>query len=492
MATIETEQKSALRLTVEKIIDAAVRGTHTYTPEALKNVLKTIRTKISSLKTIHDVKKFASNFVKNLRRSFPISAEQGSVLVAIILASIGFYYSQRVGENREDVHDIYDISIPCPTQVHNEKYEKWLHDDPINKIKSLTGPMGLTRMKFYGSRNCPTKIFYLFHDVHIFNHCKAFSQSTRIDHFMNDLINTSPYFIDFILETPEITPGQEGQIEENTYMNILRKKFIKCFTRQTRKQGECNLTSNTRFHFNDWRFNSKSFMSILTDFNIYNEIRFYEIDGMKVDGLKTKYNYVDSKLKIRELATELQPWFSKTTSQIDAYFRTEFRIAKQLDQCPTFVKNTIQKWISEKLDESESLGYISTLNRIGKVMEKDKTFDAKEKNWQIVQHSQEVAEILISLGMIYMDAYTVGRMFRSFKQRGREYHKDMRNVFVYTGAEHTANYINILTRLGCEKDFEVINPYVKTDFFSVTNVQQCIDLSNLGGWKLINTTDYNS
>lgn len=60
------------------------------------------------------------------------------------------------------------------------------------------------------------------------------------------------------------------------------------------------------------------------------------------------------------------------------------------------------------------------------------------------------------------------------------------------GAEHTANYINILIRLGCEKDFEVINPYVKTDFFSVTNVQQCIDLSNLGGWKLINTTDYNS
>lgn len=118
--------------------------------------------------------------MENLRRSFPISAEQGSVLVAIILASIGFYYSQRVGENREDVHDIYEISIPCPTQVHNEKYEKWLHDDPINKIKSLTGPMGLTRIKFYGSRNCPTKIFYLFHDVYIFNHCKAFHRAQEL------------------------------------------------------------------------------------------------------------------------------------------------------------------------------------------------------------------------------------------------------------------------------------------------------------------------
>jgi hypothetical protein len=405
------------------------------------------------------------------------------------LASIGFYYSQRVGEN---VHDIPEVqSGSCPTQVHSERYEKWLHNDPVNKIQHLTGPVGLTRMRFYGSRNCSTKIFYLFHDIHLFNACKAFSNSTRIDHFMNELINTAPYFIDFILETPEITPGQESQIEDDSYMNILRKKFIKCFTRQTRKQGECNLTSNTRFHFNDWRLNSKSLMSIVTTFNSYSEIRLFEIQRMPMDGFKKKYNYViDSKLKIRELATELQPWFSQTKSQIDAYFRTEFRIAKQLDKCSTFVKNIIQKWINEKLDEPEILGYISTLNKIGRVMEKDKKFDENEKDWQMIGPAHEVYDIVISLGMIYMDAYTVGRMFRSFKQHEREYHKDMRNVFIYTGAEHTKNYIDILTRLGCKKDFEVINPYENaTNWFSAMNVQQCIDISNLGGWDLLNTTD---
>ena len=125
-------------------------------------------------------------------------------------------------------------------------------------------------------------------------------------------------------------------------------------------------------------------------------------------------------------------------------------------------------WMNEKMKTPEVTNYMHSLRRWYENPTLE-TYDDIDR--------ADGLDMNINVLVIHMDAYTVARAFRKFHQKQKEYHKDMRNIFLYTGGAHTNNYIELLGRLGCVKDGEVVN----------WDDTQCIPVEQFTPWKLVDT-----
>ena len=165
---------------------------------------------------------------------------------------------------------------------------------------------------------------------------------------------------------------------------------------------------------------------------------------------------------------DMHQMLGHTISQWDTRLRIIMKVDKQLKECAPNVRDIINTWMNEKIKEPAYANYMHALRHWFE--------NPTLENYESVDPDRGVAfDFLI----VYMDAYTVARAFRKFHQKQNEYNKDMRNIFIYTGGFHTENYINLLGRLGCFKDGEVVNPHPK--------YTQCIPVEQFTPWKLVDT-----
>ena len=329
-------------------------------------------------------------------------------------------------------------------------YNTWIKKNSVNKVKNIEGPFGLTRMLFKGDDHCASKVFHLFHDVHVLTTTKCHDKpgTLQIVEFFDRLLTEPPYMIDFMLETYEY---DENDLD-GCYLTKLRNKFYQCFTRQTRLDGQCNVNlDRVRFHFNDVRLN-------------------WGPQRLELALNEWKKAMDENDSYIAEWTHDMYSMLGYSVDQWDTHLRKTLRVDKQLRQCSPQVRDIINVWMNEKLRDPE---YVAPLHAL-----KSWYANPTLENFEAVDPKRGFS-MNLDLLIIYMDAYTVARAFRKFHQKKNEYSKDMRNIFLYTGGFHTKNYIELLGRLGCVKDGEVVNPRPK--------YMQCIPVEQFTPWKLVDT-----
>ena len=334
-----------------------------------------------------------------------------------------------------------------PSDRRNPTYDTWIKENPVNQVKSIEGPYGLTRMYFKGDGHCASKVFHLFHDVHVLTTTACHGQpgTSQIDEFFDQLVSEPPYMIDFILETYE----HDGKGFEPCYLTRIRNKFDSCFMRRTRLAGQCHINhrDRVRFHFNDVRLNWSGIKRIESAMTRWRKaIEANDLNRANFDHF-------------------MHPMLGYTIAQWDTRLRKIMKVDKQLQECAPHVRDIINKWVAENIEQPRFTDYMHAL----KHWYENPTL----QNFKDIDPEKRV--LSFSILIVYMDAYTVARCFRKFHQKQNEYSKDMRNIFLYTGGFHTENYIELLGRIGCIKDIEIINP----------TRAQCISVERFTPWKLV-------
>lgn len=335
--------------------------------------------------------------------------------------------------------------------IHTPEYaSRWL-TAPFQRHENMLGPCRVVRM-YYEKDHCPSKIIYLMGDVHLrgsdtLQSCK---NSESVTDFMKQVVKTSPYMIDFVLETYEYEYTRNSNPTD--YLSDLRKEFNTCFHRGTRHTEDCQYRSvfqRVRFHFNDVRLNYKGIQNVQVTLKVFKNFNDHAYDFM-----------ID----------ELKPYV-KSTEEWKTFLMVEFKVTKQLEHCAPHVRQVILDWIDEQLKDPELNSYLDAFRSF---------VDTKDLTRIPTNPFGTGDELMI----IFMDAFTVGRMFRTFNKRHEEYSKDMRNVFLYAGNYHIKNYVTLLTRIGCTVSAET-GP---CEYSNVGLPKQCANVKKLTPWKLINTT----
>ncbi len=328
----------------------------------------------------------------------------------------------------------------------------------IHRAKFLLGPVGLTKMVCPETAEHSSKIIYLFHDVHsrvdTEEHC---AEGMHITDFMRKIVTKTPYVADFILETYEHEiPFSELREEERTanYLMDLRSKFGECFQRNRREEKCPYKTPNVRYHFNDTRNNS----------NLAEQMRTLNIVlGAWNAGVRNdkERHYIAN-------------WPARAMDGWHDYFMEEFKVSKQLLRCHPVVEKTIRAWITTQLQATDNFG-LADFNGF-----RQHVVDAGVSLAAPASHPFKSSRMPV----VYMDAYTVARMFRSFVKRGAEYNGDMRNVFVYTGFVHSANYIELLQQLDCRVEKTTGDGWRER---YPSHGVQCINVEAFTPWELLPT-----
>lgn len=284
-----------------------------------------------------------------------------------------------LGLTEEELKEAKAIPIGPPAE-HVPDYYVWQKDMMYEEVQ---GPKRLIRM-YLGPKNDPTKIIYLFGDIHTFLEPTACEESIRIDNYIMKWLREAPYRMDFILETYSV---DMDDIIIISHLGQLRSIFGNYFQRE--KKEDTAVMGGVRFHMNDWRFERRIFKEFETKYH------------------KQRY-FMD------------QVYWNKK-------FRRIFKVNKQLQHCSLDVQRIINKWINDQV----------ALLPDATMLDNSDYYTSKHRDY------------LIEYSIIFMDAYTVARMFRTFTQQEDEYAGEMRNIIVYTGDFHTENYIQLLRLLGC-------------------------------------------
>jgi hypothetical protein len=344
-------------------------------------------------------------------------------------------------------------------------------------------------MRFRGNTHCPSKIFYLFQDIHVRNKVTCESENRmHIEDFMTHVVERCPYDIDFILETYD----ENGiHTDKSCYLTEMRAKFDACFSRKLR--GECTWADSPskRFHFNDVRINYDFTLRRSGMKAQYENLFIYQDDDSKFPSFSAAYHSLSSLIK--------------TPQEWKDALMVAYKVNKQLSHCTEDVRLVITQWVNARVSAFEVL-MAQKLQRFQDFMQRIKDLGAVQESTGTATFEQvapalgdQVKRKFFSLTMVLgdfgtepllppviMDAYTVARMFRTFssKRHPSVHHAPMRNIFLYTGAAHSDNYVELLAALGCTVEVEASNARDgSTHIWS-----QCIDVTAFKPWPLIDTT----
>ena len=318
-------------------------------------------------------------------------------------------------------------------EVGQTNYNSWQTRGPIQKVERIVGPISLTQIQMHD------RVFYIFADEHtVYKHDHKHDPTEKplgmedIDfiEFLDLVLRTSPYPIDVIIETYTYDLGKDelvvhqnkdGSLRRLKYLERLHNEandkdlflrritdikdnelmlvkvsewFKKCLVPS--KRGRCRYSARHRFHNNDYR--------VSIDYLIAAE----ELLGPIPEAGKLKW------------LQQLKP------SELRKLLDGQFKIEEQLSNCDQDVAQIIRGWLEENtkdiFHEFVKLAYKFDSDFMTCMAESD-TF------------------------MALMDAYTMARSMRSFKEKSN--HNDtMRNIFMYVGFEHADHYVELLKRLG--------------------------------------------
>jgi len=307
---------------------------------------------------------------------------------------------------------------------------KFLTGKRFTMPKNILGPVSLVQMEH---PNYP-HIFYMFGDIHHkLGKCK---NSTAINHFIRNIINNLPVFIDVYLESPyKYKDYRAVDLPSGSYIYDTTKEFKKKLY-----EAEFKKCPTSRYHYTDIRslFETHKF-----DKGLVNLYVFDQWPVLNKEDYKEIFNFF-------------------------AFFSDE-------DSIP--VKRIIKQFSNiqiYEIREKLSKGFNDCLKRAKLSTEKMKLDLEPYENLDIPLYTSSIEKGLLSI-LEYMNAvieyYMLARVFRSYKKGTGKYNWASYNNILYTGRDHTFNMQDILEGLG----FSV----VIMSAAMVGERYQCLDVSDV-------------
>jgi hypothetical protein len=355
----------------------------------------------------------------------------------------------------------------------------------VNEIKYISGPVSLS---YYEIPETRQKI-YLFGDLHFSKekNCLGKNQDEymEIDDFFDALSVLTNKTVDIILEQRDYFNLKNEMNLEIDYFKKLNVNNLNIgyFEKIFKKYNDCLLDktncsekyNNIRLHLVDNRIGSHTYNGVLFFHLNYIISLLYETYQLNLKELKDKnFKYI---LKILEYYNN----FIINYSHRNNINNERLKITKQINSIPnSFIREKLLQYKDECIEKNER-----TLNEINKRINKlinkinnyIKTKDFSDLDY-ILQTIPKIYNKFVKFSVLYMDLYTLGRLFRDFKLKREEdlERKTMKNVILYVGQAHKANFdLFIQNYLG-------IQPVFKTE---VNNSQdyyhslRCINIEKL-------------
>ena len=296
----------------------------------------------------------------------------------------------------------------------------------------IEGPVGVSE---YFSKNM-AKHIYLFSDLHHKDKICTDVNIRRVhinDFLVSTLTDNADKVIDFYLEADfhskrldEIGKNYKTS-KEPSYLKDVRLKFNSCFLLCKDKVEKLCKYKNVRFHYSDVRVSMHFLMKLRRLENILRKLHDVNVNSLILTSCIKK-----SAFDLLEESTEMSLDHILDISKVNKQFNhiNDSNIRGMI----------IEYWM--KLGNIKYTNMINTLRELSSY--ELPRYNIFKQHKLISDHMKNLS----SLPVFVMDAYLIGRMFRSFDQNILNYSKDPKFIIVYAGREHIKNYADFFEYIG--------------------------------------------
>jgi hypothetical protein len=312
------------------------------------------------------------------------------------------------------------------------------------------------------------KDVYIFGELHDKN-TDCPEESMLIEDYLKRLLETTDVFIDLFVEIPVIKSVYEEKkgFEEYRLIKIL-KTLKKCVDIPTR--SECSLS---RIHYMDIR--DEEGVNITPLIDVMTEIFNIDRSEDKYDNMR---NYLLNNRKI--LIEIIDKIYNSDNQEFVNYILKDLfkhkKINKELSKIK-FEKSLLEEFISQSINDKiievketrKTLIKYINLFVLSLLKDEEILLERVEKSYQYIVI---FANILSGLLAIYVDVYTICRMFKEFDVSNiYNQPKEAHNIIVYAGSLHSGSITEFLVS---NLDFKVIESVNSTDKYN-----NCVDMTDI-------------
>lgn len=321
--------------------------------------------------------------------------------------------------------------------------------------KYISGPSMITVHKNIESN----KTFYVFGENH--DRKGECNVGTMITDYLESLFKTTNVFIDLYIEIPVdadmtfIPPG---------HMTFMSTRFKNCFDMAKRlKDITCDFV---RIHNVDirWRIDKENFSQV--------GLFFLEKVQLKLLNLV----WVGDLTLIRNKEIFLSYDFREYSKRIllankeDAYKY----IMEQLNSSTHLKKELSRSTKSEEIYEWIGYNIRTILNRFHEMSQRitRTIYNILDKNHNNLVTEQDInylGNFTTNITSIFMDGYTLSRIFKKFNVKDSNQPEEPHNIIIYTGNYHSNNY----------RDFLASNGYTRTTAYAIEGYRDCVDVKGI-------------
>lgn len=328
-------------------------------------------------------------------------------------------------------------------------YNHYIHNKPVyNKIG---GPSVLIHL--YNKEYL--KEIYIFGEEHSEN-IDCTDEYIPIENYLENLIQNTDVFIDLFIEIPDIKKScKKTDGLENYRLRKILYTLKKCIELESR--SECYLS---RIHYIDIRDNEENKITPLVDL-MMGIFRIYNIENNS--SLISKY-FIENKDLIQEVINKLH---NENPEEILLYILDDLSKCEKINKESIkilFDKNILIDFIKNKILDKiiETKRYKkSKINKLYKNLS-----DTIENDDLLI-----LACILNVILEIYVDIYTIYRIFKKFESDKLKQPTEAHNIILYAGLLHSSNVAEFLIE---KLNFEIIESENSTNLYN-----NCIDMTNI-------------
>lgn len=314
----------------------------------------------------------------------------------------------------------------------------------------LLGPNTFTFL--YSKSN--NKRFCLFGEYHNKNPiCNKYLNTVSIIDYLYDTFKNSYVFIDFYIETPKRLDDIVSITLKKTHRHLLQleRQKLKTFRMHSIDIRKDILYEN---EIQNKKKYSNNINRNVTIFDIMWFRKFVRSTNILFD--QKRYNMIIQFFKQDEI--------SKITTNLERNLKMYFKLEKELYksyEAEKIINFCVKQWALE----------LARINRY-ELMEWPYTNIPSDQIQNFKTQHDTNSSILTPITSIFMDAYTLARIFKKFniKEDDRlNYPDEPTNIVIYAGNFHIYNYIKFLVK---ELDFEIDYTTMKRGNYDSTYFSQ--------------------
>ena len=289
------------------------------------------------------------------------------------------------------------------------------------------------------------------------------SNTMLIEDFLEQLISTTPAFLDIYIEWIK---SMKDAYNQGDRLHEIYIKLGECLEYSTRDNTKCELA---RLHYVDIRQDINS--------SIYEKINDLSYADIILNSFKITYKFINNNKRLKTILNILN---TDSLTKYEDFFRQQIRqnkmVVKELNK--SFLGKDIESYFTEVL-VGIALNTRKLIRESISVLLNPKSSDEDLRQALII-----LVPILVEINTSVMDTYTLSRIFKKFDvtkpkakyQSTTNYQPESpHNIIIYAGQFHCYNYRKFLEYIQSEEiGFAGSRAVIPKD----SMIKNCIDISS--------------